>query len=222
MNPEVTAQSLAQLAVTLPAASRVFQRHGLDFCCRGNRSLADACREQSVDPEIVAEQILQSGQARLDWSKLSVDELVAHVIQRYHAPARVELPDLLSMARRVESRHAGKPACPVGLAALLEGWTDELLAHMHKEEAALFPMFRAGATTAASMPVRVMEAEHRAHGEALGRVRELTTDLVAPEHACTTWRALYLRLEEFERDLMEHIAFEERILFPRGLGQPTA
>lgn len=217
MPPEVTAQSLAHLAVTHPAASRVFQRYGLDFCCRGERSLADACRDRAVDPAVVAAQILEQGQTLRDWSTVSLSELIAHVVERYHAPARVELNDLIAMAHRVEARHADKPGCPVGLAAFLEQWSSELLLHMHKEEVALFPMFASGAGAAAVMPVHVMESEHRTHGESLATVRRLTGDLLIPEHACTTWRALYLRLTEFERDLMEHIAFEEEVVFPRGL-----
>ena len=48
ITPEVT---LAHLAVTRPGASRVFYRHGLDFCCHGHVSLDQACqrRELTVD-----------------------------------------------------------------------------------------------------------------------------------------------------------------------------
>jgi iron-sulfur cluster repair protein YtfE (RIC family) len=35
-----------------------------------------------------------------------------------------------------------------------------------------------------------------------------------------TWRALYLGLEELERDLMDHIHLENNVLFPRALGAP--
>ena len=68
------------------------------------------------------------------------------------------------------------------------------------------------------MPVHVMEAEHQSHGEALHEMRRLTDNYFPPEGACATWRALYLRLEAFERELMEHIALEQEVLFPRGLG----
>ena len=43
------------------------------------------------------------------------------------------------------------------------------------------------------------------------------TDLVPPAEACTTWRALYLRLDELEAELMEHVHLENNVLFRRAL-----
>ena len=70
----------------------------------------------------------------------------------------------------------------------------------------------------AAAPVRVLEAEHDDHAATLQRTRELTADLVPPAEACTTWRALYLRLEALEAELMEHIHLENNVLFRRVLG----
>jgi regulator of cell morphogenesis and NO signaling len=45
--------TLAELAVKQPAASRVFQRYRLDFCCHGNRPLQEACDEYGLVSESV-------------------------------------------------------------------------------------------------------------------------------------------------------------------------
>lgn len=209
--------SLSELAVTLPRASRVFQKHGLDFCCQGKRSLETACAELQLNPRLVLAEILQAQAAPQNYQELSLHQLVEHVIERYHVTARRELPDLLEMATRVEHRHAERPGCPLGLAQLLDQWGSDLLFHMHKEEAVLFPLFLAKKGAQARLPVHAMEAEHVEHGQALQEIRRLTNQLTPPESACATWRALYLRLSEFERDLMEHVAFEQSVLFPRGL-----
>jgi len=62
-----------------------------------------------------------------------------------------------------------------------------------------------------------MEYEHDDHGRNLAIIRELTDNLTPPEEACTSWRALYLRLEALEAELMEHIHLENHVLFPRAL-----
>jgi regulator of cell morphogenesis and NO signaling len=38
-----------------------------------------------------------------------------------------------------------------------------------------------------------------------------------PAEACTTWRALYLALQQFEEELMTHIHLENNVLFRRAL-----
>ena len=217
-----TTDHLSRLATTYPAASRVFHRHGLDFCCGGATALADACTKAGLDPaavarEIEAEAIHPGDDVR--WDQRPLPELVDHIIARYHVPLREELPRLVEMAEKVERAHAEKSHAPHGLARLLNNAHEAVLEHLEKEEQILFPAIQAGHGQALSMPVHVMEQEHEDHGNNLRRIRALTTDLVAPEDACTTWRSLYLGLAEFERELMDHIHLENNILFPRALAR---
>ncbi len=212
--------TLADLAVILPAASRVFHRHGLDFCCHGTRPLAEACAPRGLDPEavleeIAAEQPRDAGQPR--WDERPLPELIEHVVSHYHARLRAELPELVALAAKVESRHADKASCPRGLREHLEEVHQAVLEHLAKEEQVLFPIIRAGRGRMAAGPVHVMEAEHEDHALALQRTRELTAELVAPPEACTSWQALYLRLYALEAELMEHIHLENNVLFRRAL-----
>lgn len=217
----ITAQStLADLAATRAGASRVFYRHGLDFCCHGRISLLDACAKMEIDVdelvrEIEAQVPLASDFQR--WDGRPIAELVQHVVDHFHASHRAELPRLLEMARKVEKVHADKPSCPRGLADHVEHLIEELELHMQKEEQALFPMILSGRGHAAAMPIQVMEAEHEEHGRNLARLRELAQDFTPPEDACGTWRALYLGLAEFDQEVMEHIHLENNVLLPRAL-----
>ena len=213
--------SLAELAASHAGASRVFHRHGLDFCCHGQRSLAEACEPKGLDADaLVAELELEIGsdQAGFErWNEQPLDVLIPHLLERFHAGHREELPRLLAMARKVEAVHGDKAGCPRGLAAHLEHVSEALEEHMQKEEQVLFPMILGGGGRMAAMPVRVMEQEHEDHGRNLARIRELAHDFVPPAEACNTWRALYLGLAGFEREIMEHIHLENNVLFPRAL-----
>jgi regulator of cell morphogenesis and NO signaling len=48
-------------------------------------------------------------------------------------------------------------------------------------------------------------------------IHSLTAAFQPPADACTSFRALYQGLEEFERDLHRHIHLENNILFPRAV-----
>ena len=212
--------TLADLAVTHPAASRVFHRHGLDFCCHGRRPLAEACAERGLAAEGVIAEIAAEEAAAPDlprWDERPLAELVRHIVDFYHQRLRVELPELISLAAKVETRHADKASCPRGLQAHLEEVHQAVLEHLAKEEQVLFPMILGGRGRMAAGPIHVMEAEHDDHAESLRKTRRLTADLVAPDEACPTWRALYLRLAALEAELMDHIHLENNVLFRRVL-----
>ncbi len=212
--------TLADLAVTRPGAARVFMAHGLDFCCRGRRSLAEAASEKKLDAEKLLEEIDAQPLTADDltrWADRPLPELIDHIVERYHDWLRTELPAIASMAAKVEAVHAGKPTVPRGLAAHVEAWQQETLSHLQKDEMMLFPMIKSGRGAMCGGPIQVMEAEHRDVGEALARTRQLTQNLTPPPEACTTWRALYLGLERLEAEFLEHIHLENNVLFPRAL-----
>lgn len=217
--------TLAELATVLPAASRVFHRHGLDFCCNGARPLASACAERGLDPQAVLAEVAAEGQGvtKERWDQRPLAEIVDFIVGYYHRRLRAELPELLAMAERVEQRHADKPSRPQGLAAHLAHVHMAVLDHLEKEEQILFPMIRAleaGRTPAMHCgvegPIEVMEMEHDLVGAAFAELRTLADDYRVPAHACTTWRALWGALDAFERDLHRHVHLENNVLHPKA------
>ena len=218
--------TLADIVKEIPIAAKVFQRHRLDFCCGGRQSLAQACAATGADPAAVMREIESAAQAASEaqdrdsirWTDRPIPELVQHILDRYHATLRTEIPRLIELSRKVEERHADKPDRPAGLADLLTDVQAAVDSHLEKEEQILFPMIIAGHGQMAYMPIQVMMMEHEDHGRNLRRIREITRDLAVPEHACASWRELYRALAEFEADLMYHIHLENNILFPRVLG----
>jgi regulator of cell morphogenesis and NO signaling len=213
-------QTLGDLVTAIPTAARVFHRYQLDYCCGGRQTLADACAPRGIDALAVLGEIQAANQqapAPARWDERPLSELIRHILDRYHAPLKTELPRLLELARKVERVHADKTGCPTGLAALLDEIQTEVASHLAKEEQLLFPLILAGNGPTAHMPVRVMLREHEDHGQNLRRVRELTHDFALPAYACATFRELYRALAELEVELMQHIHLENNVLFPRAL-----
>ncbi len=210
----ITACSLGEIAASLPGATAVFRRHKLDFCCGGSESLDQAARNKGVDPAVIEAEL-----ACLDPQESavpdSVDDIIDYILERYHQVHRRELPELRSLAARVEKVHAGHRAVPKGLSQLLAHMQAQLESHMEKEEQVLFPMLRAGGNPMVVHPIAMMRHEHDEHGEALDMLASLTGDLTLPDDACNTWRALYAGLGKLAEDLTEHMHIENNILFPR-------
>lgn len=140
--------------------------------------------------------------------------LVDHILTRFHAVHRRELPELDALARRVESTHAGHAQCPNGLANLLGLMMSELEHHMAREEQVLFPTLLAGGGGCAPFAMRKMRLEHDDHQVHLAELETLTHSFTPPANACGSWRALYQGCEKLSQDLRRHIAIENDVLFP--------
>lgn len=220
----ITADSLVgSIATEHPLATRVFARHGIDFCCGGGQPLSAACGERGVELGRVLTEIEAELAAHPDvgvrWDEAPVDALIDHILERYHRPLDEELPRLEAMMRKVHRVHGAKD--PARFDALLEAVLAvkaDIEQHLPKEEQILFPMLRQGRGDMAAGPMHVMELEHDALGGLLRKIRELTDDYTVPEEACNTWRALWVALETLERDTHEHIHLENNVLHPRARG----
>ena len=213
---------VGRIAAEHPLATRVFSRHGIDFCCGGGKPIGDVCQARGLDTEQVLEEIRaelagdNSDQER--WNEADLSDLIDHILTTFHGPLKEELPRLESMARKVNQVHGARE--PEVLPALLSTFLalkTELEEHMMKEEAILFPLIRQGRGSMAMGPISVMEAEHSSAGGALERLRELTNGYQAPADACNTWQALWHGLGALENDMHQHIHLENNVLFPRAL-----
>jgi regulator of cell morphogenesis and NO signaling len=226
--------SVAEIATALPRAIPVFQRHGIDFCCGGKRPLGEACEEKGVAADSLIAEIESSRvgpeAAGADWATGPLADLVAHVLDRYHADLRSELPRLDALMAKVVQAHGEAHGDTLGpLRDTFVALRAELESHMEKEEHVLFPYVREleqaarGMRPALSLPLGlaegatgVMEREHETAGAALTAMRSLTGGYRPPEGACGSFRALYAGLEILEADLHRHIHLENNVMFPRA------
>jgi regulator of cell morphogenesis and NO signaling len=214
-------------------AAGVFERFGLDFCCGGRQSLADACHAAAADPDAVIRELEALPAAEHeddDAANWPLDRLIDHIQSVHHAYVRDALPQIMGhLQRLVEVHGAGHPELAL-VAAAFDRLKSELKQHLLKEEQVLFPYVRELAERTEQVcgglvspfgtvenPIRMMEREHREAGDELHMIRKLTRNYAAPEDGCTTYAVCMAELREFERDLHRHVHLENNVLFPRAI-----
>lgn len=109
--------------------------------------------------------------------------LIAHLLARYHDRHRDDLAALLPLARRVEDVHWGDPDLPQPLADLVEDLSQNLEAHMSREEGLLFPLLLQGGHPSIRGPIAAMRHDHAEQARMTARLDRLTSGFTAPEHA---------------------------------------
>ena len=138
------ATKLGDIVAAQPSLARVFERLGLDYCCGGKQTLSAACSRKHLDPQTVAVMLevaaeaVRSGPTEVDAARLTLTDLADHIEQTHHTYLKAELPRLAEMAGRVARKHGGRDARLEEVNDSVAALTQEMLSHMHKEEAVLF------------------------------------------------------------------------------------
>lgn len=219
-------RTVAELVLEHSSTAAVFQRHRIDYCCRGGRSLEEACRDRGLDlPAVVAELDeairLSPGADDIDARELSTDALIDHVVSRHHRYLRATLPAVRQLAAKVARVHGGhNPKLPV-LKEVVDELADTLEPHLDEEERSLFPALL-GPERDAERIQRELEAMHEEHlavSVLLERMSDATDRFTVPDWACTSYRTLFRELQDVETDLLRHVHLENHVLMPRFVPQ---
>ena len=229
MNNDVTTKTIGELALEMPGAIKVMEQRGIDYCCRGHRSVEDACRAAGISAD---ELMLEIGDKRVVGESVqekSLAELQHYIVETFHVFERQALETIRLLADKVAHRHGANHPEVLELQRITVQIYDDLIPHMLKEEQVLFPYVKALETAVlkgepapvpffgtVKNPIRMMLNEHEAVGGLLTDARRVTSGYKLPEDACLSFRALYERMIEIEEDLHRHIHLENNLLFPRA------
>ncbi len=231
---DITTATLKEIVTEDFRAAAIFEKYSLDFCCRGGKTIEEACRDKAVSTESVLGEVhdlLQDGESPGDVpEEMSIPSLIHHIVDTHHAYVRKMVPVLLAHTAKVATVHGPHHPEVVEIARVFAQVAVDLQNHMMKEERVLFPFIEslvdaAGGTApvnrppfgSARNPIRMMEEEHRVAGDELYEVRKLSGTYTPPADACTTFKVTYQELREFERDLHRHVHLENNILFPKAI-----
>ncbi len=224
-----TETKTGDIVTQFPTASQYFKKHKIDFCCGGNRPIGEALKEKNLDTDAFLTTLNEmyrnkpySNQQEADWMKVPYPELIQYILNRHHKYLEELLPELSNFVAKIYRVHGKNHPELANLYKLFHNLKIELEEHMIHEEEDLFPQVleyckekSPGKLKEILVTNHLLEKEHETAGLFLKEMRECTNDYSFPEGACMTYRITYLKLQELEEDLFQHIHLENNILFPR-------
>ncbi len=215
-------------------AASVFTRHGIDFCCKGGRTIEEVCSGKDIDAATLDREIATALQHGLptadDPATWTLTHLAEYIERTHHGYVNERTPILQQYLAKLCKVHGGEHPELHEVAREFEGCAGAMAMHMKKEELVLFPFIkrmelaqREGSVPpvphfgTVENPVNMMKHEHDEEGERFRRIATLTNGYAPPADGCNTYRAAFALLQEFEQDLHRHIHLENNILFPKAL-----
>ncbi len=209
----------------------VFSKYGIDFCCKGQRTIAEACEKKQISSKVLEDEITTVMQSTsdggIDFKSWPLDLLIDYIEKTHHRYVEEKSSVLFMFLDKLCKVHGGRHPELFQINKLFVEGAGELAKHMKKEELILFPfikkMLNAQKTNqeitvphfgTVDNPIAMMQDEHTIEGERFAKIAELTNNYVPPADACETYRVTFAMLKEFEADLHKHIHLENNILFP--------
>lgn len=211
----------------------IFTKYGIDFCCRGHRTVAEVCEKKSMDTQSLLDElttvILSANDTPVDFISWPLDLLIDYIEKKHHRYIEGKIPVIKQYLDKLCEKHSGTQPQLTAIRDLFAGCANDLTVHLKKEELILFPYIgklQLAANTGKPMgnpsfgsitnPIAMMRHEHDQEGERFRKIAALTQHYTPPADACNTFRVAYSMLQDFEQDLHEHIHLENNILFPRA------
>ncbi|WP_338472485.1 iron-sulfur cluster repair di-iron protein [Niallia sp. XMNu-256] len=225
--PFTTDSLVRDIVNEAPKTSDIFKKYRIDFCCGGNTPLSTAVNGKRVELNELMEElttVYESSEQSDDmaiWTNSSSEDIIQHIIERYHRPLDEELHSLSPYVTKVARVHGENHSELLNVFQLFNELKKELLEHTEKEEATSLPLLLSLEDPQTEnreeiiATIRELEKEHDHAGDILKQLREITNDFTPPADACGTYRLVYKRLEMLEGDTFMHVHLENNILFPR-------
>ncbi len=226
----IAQQTLANIVTNNHFAVPVLEKYHLDFCCKGKRTLADACNEKGLSIESLTQELEKTTTAsqsiKMPFTEMTAEQLISYILIHHHFYVKQIMPTILGHLEKVAIKHGERFPYMVEVFCLFKEINEEMTAHMQKEEMILFPRIKEVAALNDShqhrnlndgyivTPIQAMELEHDHAGNILYKIRELTNTYTPPTDACTTFQVCLAELKEFEEDLHRHVHLENNLLFP--------
>ncbi len=211
----------------------VFTQYGIDFCCKGNRTIEEACEKKQFNSSEVEAKVMDvlamKTDEGIDFNSWPLDLLADYVEKTHHRYVEDKSQILLPFLDKLCKVHGASHPELFKVNDLFIGCAQEMAQHMKKEELILFPfikkLVKAEATDGkfenphfgtVNNPIEMMMHDHVVEGERFVKIAELTNNYTPPADGCNTYKVTYAMLQEFESDLHKHIHLENNILFPKA------
>ncbi|NJB81530.1 iron-sulfur cluster repair di-iron protein [Wenyingzhuangia aestuarii] len=225
-------QIIGELVAQNYRTASVFKAHKIDFCCNGDRTIAQACEKKRLNVKKILEELNNLPNSNVDhitdFQSWDLDLLADYIQKKHHRYVVAKIPEISQYLKKVATVHGQHHPELLEIRDLFLASAEELTAHMQKEEAIVFPFAKQIAMVKGNPiekpffetlenPIDCMKHEHDNEGERFRKIAALSNDYTPPKEACNTYKVVFAMLKEFEEDLHMHIHLENNILFPKAI-----
>ncbi|MCG2373543.1 iron-sulfur cluster repair di-iron protein ScdA [Staphylococcus epidermidis] len=215
---------VADVVTDYPKSADIFRNAGIDFCCGGQESIASAVNHK---PNIDLNSLLNKlnhidnteGNSTINPKFLNVESLIQYIQSAYHETLKEEFKNLTPYVTKLAKVHGPSHPYLLKLQDLYREFRDSMLNHIRKEDEEDFPKLIQYSQGQDVQNIKIILEDlindHEDTGQLLNVMNQLTSDYQTPVEACGTWKLVYQRLQNIERQTHQHVHLENHVLFKK-------
>ena len=172
----------------------------------------------------------QTYKTDVDYSSFPLDLLCDHIENTHHKYVTNKSVELKINIEKIISEQHEYIKIISEVQLIFNEIVAQLSMHMMREELMLFPIIRKMVRTglpvktsfgSISIPIETMLSEHDSEEDRFNRISTITNNYKTPLDSSKLLKDTLTMLNEFHKDLLQHIHLENDILFPKGINLET-
>jgi len=228
-----TNKTIGEIVAEDYRTAKVFEDHGIDFCCGGNIALQVICQEKEIDVALLTKELEaikdEPVERSQDFSAWELAFLADYIVNVHHGYLKENMDKINGYTLKIADVHGSNHPEVIEIASIFSKIVTNLKVHLREEEEEFFPALKRVETNKKTdiKPVakdietiekslKNLAAEHEEIGDAIHNIRRLAGGYTIPHDVCNTFTLTYRKLKEFEDDLHKHVHLENNILFPKA------
>lgn len=214
-------------------AAKVFEACDIEFCCHGNITVEEACKQNELDLEKVIEELYKADnnkpEEQANFFEVSFDFLTKYIVRVHHGYLYKKLPVIKeSLQQAAKFQSIKYPELNKALNEYYE-FEDIFRPHLKLEENEFFPYVRALEKHKAGLLelpenyrlsihqyIREIEEDHQNAYSLLNMLKETCWNYELPGDACEQLKDFVAGMAEMAIDGHIHITLEDNVLHPRA------
>ena len=139
-------KSVGEFVADSYRTAAVFQKYGIDFCCKGGKTINEVCESRKIPADELLTELhdvlTQSNDQSMDYQSWPLDLLADYIEKKHHRYVEQTMPPLKQFLEKLCKVHGEHHPELLEIKEQFDAAAGELTMHMKKEELILFPYIK--------------------------------------------------------------------------------
>lgn len=137
-----TKRTIGEIVAEDYRTAKVFEAHGIDFCCGGNITLQAVCQEKGINPALLEEELeavkSEPVERSQNFSAWELSFLADYIVNVHHTYLKDNTDKVIAYTQKIATVHGVNHPETIEIASIFNKIAADLATHLREEEDIFF------------------------------------------------------------------------------------